>query len=45
MASLALPALIAGCAQEKTASTGEQAQEYLDHIVCGRGVNGIEQPD
>ena len=33
MASLALPALIAGCAQEKTASTGEQAQEYLDLVM------------
>lgn len=30
LAFLAVPALFAGCAQEKTSSTGEEAQEYLD---------------
>ncbi|MBR5403435.1 MAG: FKBP-type peptidyl-prolyl cis-trans isomerase [Bacteroidales bacterium] len=30
---LAVSALIAGCAQEKTISTGEQAQEYLELLM------------
>jgi len=33
MVSLAVPALIAGCAQEKTTSTGEQAREYLELLM------------
>ena len=43
MVSLAVPALIAGCAQEKTTSTGEQAREYLE-LLMSTEYPGI-QPD
>ena len=33
MAFLAVPALLAGCAQEKTSSTGEDAKEYLELVM------------
>ena len=40
---LAVPALMAGCAQETTSSTGEQAQEYLE-LVMSREYPSV-QPD
>ena len=43
MASLAVTALFAGCAQENTTSTGEQAQEYLE-LVMSMEYPGL-QPD
>lgn len=43
LASLAVPALIAGCAQEKTSSTGEDAREYLD-LYMATAYPGV-QPD
>ena len=43
MASLAVTVLFAGCAQENTTSTGEQAQEYLE-LVMSMEYPGL-QPD
>lgn len=43
IASLAVTALLAGCAQEKTASTGDQAREYLE-LVMSKEYPGL-QPD
>ena len=43
MVSLAVPALIAGCAQVKTTSTGEQAREYLE-LLMSTEYPGV-QPD
>lgn len=43
MASLAVTVLFAGCAQENTTSTGEQAQEYLE-LVMSTEYPGL-QPD